>query len=158
VEHYACAVAAFEALDDGHKTWTASGPIGSIAPDGANHLFAIAIEVALKAFLRQRGLGVYDLKIQFGHDLIKLFDRAESEGLAGLEASDRALLALLNDFFVSREFEFIVTGSRQFPTFGALRPIACQIFDDVFDAIPSSRNFLNGKVGAYLERDLNNRK
>jgi hypothetical protein len=55
---------------------------------------------------------------------------------------------------LSREFEFTVTGSRRFPTFDALRGIACQIFDEVFDAIPLSRNFLNGKVGAYLRRDM----
>jgi len=154
VEHYACSVAAFEAVSDGHSTWSPSGQMGSVAPDGANHLFAMAIEVALKAFLREKGLDVHELKMQFGHNLIKLFERAEREGMAALNVNDRALLSLLNDLFLSREFEFTVTGSRRFPTFDALRGIACQIFDEVFDAIPLSRNFLNGKVGAYLRRDM----
>jgi hypothetical protein len=158
VEHYACAVAAFDAVGDDHSTWTPGGQIGSVAPDGANHLLAMSIEVALKAFLREKGLSVYEIKTQFGHDLIKLLERAEDEGLAGPKANSRALLSLLNDLFLSREFEFTVTGFRQFPAFGPMREVALQIFDEVFDAITSSRNFLNGKAGAFLKRDLNNRK
>jgi hypothetical protein len=157
VEHYACAVAAFDALSDGQPTWTSSGQFGPIAPDGANHLLAMSIEVALKAFLREQGLDVHEIKTKYGHDLIKLLRQAEQRGLRALQPNEQDLLSLLNDLFLSREFEFTVTGARQFPTFSALRELACSILGEVLKTIPTSRNFLNGNVGAYLKRDMNNR-
>lgn len=155
IEHYAAAVIIYDALAEGGTTWTHSGPVEPATPPSADHLLAMAIEVSLKAFLRQCNLDVVELKTKYGHDLERLIERATKEGLpASLSANERGLNGLLNGLFLAREFEFTVTGSRRMPQFSETRDLACKVFSAVMDEIPLSRNFLNGKAGRYLARDL----
>jgi hypothetical protein len=155
VEHYAAAVIVYDALAEGGVTWVPSGPVEPATPPSADHLLAMAIEVSLKAFLRQRNLDVVELKQKYGHDLERLIERATKEGLAAsLSVSDLGLIGLLNGLFLRREFEFTVTGFRRMPRFSEARQLACKIFRAVLDEIPLSLNFLSGKAGSYLARDL----
>jgi hypothetical protein len=51
-------------------------------PEWAKYLlFYHAIELALKAYLIQRGVSEEDLKYEFGHDIKKLVDEAVKRGL-----------------------------------------------------------------------------
>lgn len=144
IEYFASAMAADDAIgqQEGHEI---------IAPMPVNHMMAIAIELSLKAFLRERGVDAYELKNKYGHDLVLLFERARAEGLTGPWTSqEEGLLAILNKPYKAREFQYIKTGARTLPVFGPLTDLAVSILRASMDGIPFAKNFLRRDAGLVL--------
>jgi len=80
-------------------------------------LFGHAIELALKSFLRTKGVEVASMK-RMGHDLAALVEAALKNGLLPdglLTSSDAVLIRLLNQTYVMKEFEYIVVGAKTLP-------------------------------------------
>jgi hypothetical protein len=83
-----------------------------------------SIELSLKAFLRARGVSVGDLRSKaYGHNLEAILreSRRRKLGLVvSLTKTDIDSVFLLNQVYKPKELEYIVTGYRQFPAYGAL--------------------------------------
>jgi hypothetical protein len=77
-------------------------------------LFGRSIELSLKAFLLQQGMGARDLKSKkFGHDLAALFAAAkerELEKWVSFDEREVGVLQLLNYDYLEKRFEYRVTG------------------------------------------------
>ncbi len=93
----------------------------------AYFLVGHSIELALKAFLRAKGVSVHDLRSKvYGHNLESLVreSRRRKLGIAvRLTKADVAAVLLLNQSYKPKELEYIVTAYRQLPAYGAL--VAC---------------------------------
>lgn len=97
----------------------------------AYFLFCRSIELALKAFLRSRG---HDLNsvINFRHNLDALLTAASEAGLGSvvlLEKKHENAIRLINQYYVDKELEYIVTGSKQFPQIDLLHSCAESILE-----------------------------
>jgi len=91
------------------------------------YLYSHAIELVLKAVLIFRNFQEKDLK-KIGHDLIKVWNEAiEIEpNLANMikdQEKLEAILALLNPYYRSKEFEYIKVGFKHFPSIKDVREI-----------------------------------
>ena len=84
------------------------------------YLTGRSIELALKAFLLMKGFSKKDVKNNFGHDLEKLLERAESEGLGGvvtLTPEHKTAIIVANDYYCSKGFEYfeVLKGVKGYP-------------------------------------------
>lgn len=90
-------------------------------PIVAFFLFGHAIELALKSFLIGQSVPEDELR-RLGHDLEACLDRARKCGgfEVHLSEDDHATIAALNPYYRGKEFEYLVTGLKSFPTLGAV--------------------------------------
>jgi len=104
----------------------------------AYYLFCHSIELALKAFLRTKGVPVQDLRSQrrFGHDLERLLDRGIDLGLltvAHLSRDQQLAIQVASESYRSKRFEYLedalglfetLTGYASQPNLATLRSAA----------------------------------
>ena len=78
-----------------------------------------SLELALKAFLLGRGVPYKTLRSNsFGHDLVTLLKESRRRRLGNLvklSTTDCAAIALLNEQYAAKRFEYIVTGTARVP-------------------------------------------
>lgn len=91
----------------------------------AYYLIGHAIELTLKAFLVARGVTVRELRNPklYGHNLVALLARARKHRLGQFVKLGRAevkAIALLNEQYASKRFEYIETGAFSLPPFSGL--------------------------------------
>jgi hypothetical protein len=91
-------------------------------------LLAHAIELYLKAFLRLRGLGVNEVKGNFGHDFRKLVGEASARGLS-LMHEDLEIAAILTEQESIRRSRYIETGYFKGPPLATLSG-TCRSLDE----------------------------
>jgi len=76
----------------------------------STHLLLICqgLELAFKAFCLDSGITLKRLRDhnEFGHDLVKLFDAAQTHGL-GLNANAQASIAFINEEYVSKALNYL---------------------------------------------------
>lgn len=91
-------------------------------------LLGHTIEALLKSYLLSKGLTESELKTKkYGHDLIKLFDKAAKSGINKVVAyteEEIQLVALMNKYFINKEFQYPKLGSKQFPHFEYIEAMA----------------------------------
>lgn len=82
------------------------------------YLLGHATELGFKSFILSKGRSLDDLK-QLGHDLDAGMRSAIDAGLSAVfevTDRDRAIVALLNPYYRAKEFEYRITGAKQYPT------------------------------------------
>ena len=74
----------------------------------ATHLLLTCqgLELAFKAFCLDSGIGLETLRTQYSHDLVQLFDAAQTHGL-GLNSKAQADIAFMNDDYVSKALNYL---------------------------------------------------
>ncbi len=80
-------------------------------------LLGHSIELSFKAYLRAQGASLDALK-NIGHDLERARSSASNAGIDGivqLTGEEVSAIALLNEYYVRKEFEYRVTGSKVYP-------------------------------------------
>jgi HEPN domain-containing protein len=106
-----------------------------IAPAPVMFLTAHAIELALKAYLFNKG----KIKIKsFGHDINQLWSSCQQNGineLVRLNAQEMFTLKLISHLHLSTELRYIDTGFKTFPVFGPLENLAKKILDAICPAV-----------------------
>ena len=94
----------------------------------AYFLVGHAIELALKAFLRAKGMLVEELRsMQYGHNLDALARESRRRKLGAVVKLTRTefnAVLLLNLSYKPKELEYIVTGARRLPDYADLVTIA----------------------------------
>jgi len=101
--------------------------------DPSYHLISHSIELALKAFLRGYGYSLEQLN-KLGHDLNKTLDRAVNSGLGSyfeFSENDRPVLAEMNKYCLSREFEYIESDCKSYPRIDLLISFADRLIRGV---------------------------
>ena len=68
-------------------------------PEGARYFLAIAIELALKAYLLDRGISDDWNRVYLGHDLVKALRWARRAGFTAAPANLPELAALLSPYY-----------------------------------------------------------
>lgn len=105
------------------------------APVPAMYLVGHSIELSLKSFLVSRGVPLKDLPThKYGHNLMKIIKKAKELGLGSLltlNTSEIAALEVLNDLYCSKQLNYIVTGEKRFPSFGAIQTIGNKMVDAI---------------------------
>ncbi len=105
----------------------------SFAPPPVMFLVAHSIELALKAYLRDRGLSLDELR-ERGHRLDECWKLAIEHGvedLVQLTQDDVGVLKTINDLHASTQLRYIQTGFTQFPVFGPLQELARKLLDAI---------------------------
>jgi hypothetical protein len=131
IEYFAAAVATQEKLELGAPGGVAVAPVYTLA----GH----SIELALKAFVRQHGADLKDLK-NLGHDLDAAMDAAEATGLQ--HAADRTQLSLLNQEYSQHRFRYIRTGYVQLLDVDSLFSLTAAVFEPCITNIPMAWRFM----------------
>lgn len=91
------------------------------------YLYAHALELSLKAFLRCKGVEVKILKEKFGHDLKKLLDEAKKKGLltnVQLAAEQIAVIEYISSEYDDKNLEYFIQGSMSLPDLNKLHDTA----------------------------------
>lgn len=98
-----------------------------VAPIPVMYLIGHSMELSLKAFLVHNGVGLRELRTEFRHDLHKCLEKAKELGLLGQVKFDDHELAAFSDLdhlYSTKQLEYIVTGSKQFPMYGYLHTMS----------------------------------
>jgi hypothetical protein len=143
IEFYAAAVATDAAIGD-----TAGYEI--TAPTPVNYLMGHSIELGLKAYLLQQGVGLGRIH-KIGHRLRVAYDEAREHGLDDQfppESVDVPVLDALDALYSDKQFEYIETGPKTFPVFGPLKHFARELLLGVTKAIPEGELLLREKYKA----------
>jgi hypothetical protein len=151
LEYFGAAVAANDEIGD-------PGPRRDVAPMPVNFLLGQSIELALKAYLRERGFKLKVLR-KLGHDLSETMKVAQNEGLKvdGWSRGIEAQLELLSVPYKARELQYIRTGAKTFPTIDPLLRLVATIVYSVAPHVPHGPVFFRGDgVGKYVLRHKNN--
>ena len=94
------------------------------------YLYCHAIELALKALLRCAGYTIKQF-IDIGHDLDELLEAAQNSGLADclpkLDPDQFKAIKSANAYYRSKDFEYIMAGTKHLPTIGILGSCAQQL-------------------------------
>lgn len=97
-----------------------------VAPIPVMFLVGQAIELALKAYLLAKGVKLRKLR-RYGHELHRSLRKAKELGLSDvvvLSSEEEGVLGLLDALYSTKQLQYIVTGAKTFPVFGALESIA----------------------------------
>ncbi len=98
-----------------------------------------AIELALKSFLRARGMAVSELRYKpYGHDLVALMAEAKRRKLGGVvkvSRTERKAIELLNSTYKEKELEYLAVGIKELPAYEALITLASKL-------VASLKNFV----------------
>lgn len=125
-EFFDCAIAADETIGSrpGYEI---------IAPIPVMYLVGHSIELSLKAYLLH--VGVPNRKVrEFGHNLLECLVEAENHGLIltnQIDASERSAISALNKLYSSKQLNYIITGSKQFPVFGPIQSACKKLLDSI---------------------------
>lgn len=99
------------------------------------YLYCHAIELALKAFLRAKGLSAEKLASrEYGHRLQVVWNECKDQGLTFDPITGgfvEQCIELLHPYAVTYEFRYIKVGSKELPVLDAVRSTA----EDVFAAV-----------------------
>ncbi len=117
------------------------------APSPVMFLVAHSMELALKAYMRNAGLTVADIR-KLGHDLDACFRIAVAMGFGRqvtLTREEEALLKLISDLHASTEFRYIQTGSKKLPVFGPMAELAKKILRPVCNLVGYTRPNTGGE-------------
>ena len=104
-----------------------------VAPAPVMFLIAHAIEFALKAYLRWKGVDLGYLK-KVGHNLDNCWYAACEYGVTEhvcLSEEELVILGLISDLHSSTELRYIQTSYKQFPVFGPLQQMSTKALDNV---------------------------
>ncbi len=100
-----------------------------IAPIPVLYLVGHSIELSLKSYLMFHGVPLRELPTKkYGHDLMKSLKKAKELGLGSLvtlDGGELEALEVLNDLYSSKQLNYIVTGSKRYPSFGPIHT-ACE--------------------------------
>ena len=94
-------------------------------------LVAHAIELALKAYLRDQRLTVKELQ-RMSHDLSDCWRVATDNGIGAhvtLTQEELGILRLIGDLHASTQLRYIRTGFKDLPVFGPLEQLARKLLD-----------------------------
>jgi hypothetical protein len=100
-------------------------------PEGARYFLAIAIELALKAYLLDRGISDDWNRVYLRHDLVKVFRSARRAGFTDAPAKLAELAALLSPYY---KVHAISEMSPQ-AIASVCWPAACATVRDLIDAV-----------------------
>jgi hypothetical protein len=100
-------------------------------------LFAHAMELYLKAFLRLKGVSVQRVKSGFGHDFRKLVDEASARGLP-FTSEDSTIAAMLTEQESIRHSNYIETGHYRQPKLAALSRTCSRLDEAVGTALDAA--------------------
>lgn len=98
-----------------------------VAPIPVMFLVGQAVELALKAYLLAKGVGLRELRRNYGHELHRSLRKAKELGLGdivALSADEEGTLGLLDSLYSTKQLQYIVTGAKTFPVFGPLESVA----------------------------------
>lgn len=98
-----------------------------VAPIPVMFLVGQAIELALKAYLLAKGVGLRNLRRDYGHELHHSLRKAKELGLGdvvSLSAEEEGIINLLDSLYSTKQLQYIVTGAKTFPVFGPLESVA----------------------------------
>jgi hypothetical protein len=143
IEFYAAAVATDRAIGD-----TAGYEI--TAPIPVNYLMGHSIELGLKAYLLQQGVGLRRIH-KIGHRLRVGYDEARRFDLDSHfppESVDVSVLDVLDALYSDKQFEYIETGHKTFPVFGPQQRFARGLLLGVTRSIPNGEILLREKYKA----------
>lgn len=116
-----------------------------------SHLLGMSIELALKAFLLDRGRTERDLR-KVGHDLRRLLEECESLGLRQT-GSRHFRLNVLGANYDDRLFAYPEAGVLNIVTPHSLRQIADELIQEVFISLKGEQVFteLQGQPGLCIK-------
>jgi len=100
-----------------------------LVPTPAYYLICHSIELTLKAYLRGSGEELKRLR-KIGHNLNQCLSKAGEKGLAQyhcLKPSQEKAVSLINDYYESKELEYISTGFKTLPTYKVLDEVADEL-------------------------------
>lgn len=110
-------------------------------PVPALYLLGHAIELTLKAYLRQHSVTVRQLR-NIGHDLDKAYLQAKELGLLTScqpTIQHEAALKALNGVYVVKQLEYICTGLATWPRYDLVEELAMDLFSAVGPLVGYSR-------------------
>ncbi|MDA1046820.1 MAG: hypothetical protein O3A82_07825 [Verrucomicrobia bacterium] len=87
------------------------------APTTAYYLVSHSIELLLKSYLRAKGKNLKELR-KIGHNLVEAISQCEAEGIQDLveiTEETKAEIALLNQTYASKDFEYFKQGYFELP-------------------------------------------
>jgi hypothetical protein len=118
------------------------------APVPVLYLLGHSIELTFKAYLRQHGVTLRQLR-KIGHDLCRGLEDCNALGLGGayLPTNEQlAALQVLNDVYEAKELEYIRTGFTQWPRYELVEELAVGLFNAVapLTGFPRSVNLPKG--------------
>jgi hypothetical protein len=125
-EYYDAAIAADNVI--GHRKG-----YEIVAPAPVMFLIAHAIELALKAYLRWKGVDLGGLK-KVRHNLEACWAAACEHGVTehvSLTDEELGILRLISDLHSSTELRYIQTGYKQFPVFGPLQQMSAKVLNTI---------------------------
>lgn len=145
IEYFAAAVAANEVIGE---------PIARrhVAPMPVNFLLGQSAELALKAYLREKGTKLKMLR-KLGHDLAEIMRVAQREGLTvkGWNRNLEAQLEMISEPYKARELQYIKTGAKTFLTIEPLLQLVATIVYSVSLHVPHASSFYrDGLIGRVL--------
>jgi hypothetical protein len=82
------------------------------------YLFCHGLELALKAFLKNKKKTIAEIK-KMGHDLQKIKKESkemQDDKLNALTDHDWAVISILNQYYKKKDYEYIFTGAKQYPS------------------------------------------
>src|ERR1700756_3132101 len=143
IEFYAAAIVTDRAIGDmdGYEI---------SAPTPVNYLIGHAIELGLKAYLLQQGVGLDGIK-KLGHELCTAYGEARARGFDDHlkpQDGDISVLETLNALYADKQFEYIETGPKTFPVFGPLKQFARGLLLGVTGSIPGGELLLRDRYKA----------
>jgi hypothetical protein len=120
-------LSAARAANDGAEK---KGTDQDVAPVPVMFLLGQSIELALKAYLLNRGVTLRDLRVMYSHGLRRSHRKARELGFAAFyspSAEDLVALHLLDELYETKQLQYIVTGRRRIPPYSVLERIAFQV-------------------------------
>lgn len=106
-----------------------------IAPTPVLYLTGHAIELILKAYLLEKGVHLSELRRKsYGHNLNKCITKANQLGLntiVTLDAGEQEALQVLNELYKTKQLNYIVTGSKTYPSFGPLETLTKKLLSAI---------------------------
>jgi hypothetical protein len=90
------------------------------------YLFCHALELLIKAYLKAVGFGEDDLKTKYRHNLEKLLQEAQNNGLdkyVSLSGSEVEVISQINAYYKNKELEYLILGFKFFPPLNELKSV-----------------------------------
>lgn len=109
-----------------------------------------SIELSLKAFLRGSGFSDKQLR-KLGHDLIKALNESQKFSLDNyfkLSTEDAQILDKINQYYYSKDLQYITSGYKSFPHIDALIDFGDRLWHSTRDFCEKTRNIHDGMVTA----------
>ena len=137
-----------------HEAGIAVVTVKGRASTPAYYLVCHALELALKAFLRGKGLSIAELSNKkLGHNLSAILKRAELQGLSqyfSVSAGLRECIDLMNPYYSTKGLEYMTTGCKEYPEFNQLSSEVEKIISGIEDFCVANMKYHEGKSTAIL--------